>query len=94
VWVKKYTPFNRHLLLEGDETNETNFDSKVLVPDDFKIVKDFGAYRIVGRSLDCSSVFAIGTRVVVEESMVRTVDIDGVKYFIISENFIVLYENQ
>jgi len=92
--VKKYTPFNRHMLLERDETSETNFNSKVLVPDDFKIAKDFGTYRIMGRSLDCSPIFTIGTRVVVEESMVRTVDLDGVKYFLISENFIVLYENQ
>jgi len=90
----KYTPFNRHLVLEECGANEETSIPKVLVPDDYKSIKDHGIYRIVGMSLDCSTVFATGARVVVEESMVRTIDLGTEKTFLISENFVLLYESE
>ncbi len=90
----KYSPFNRHLMLEECEANEEAPISKVLVPDDYKAVKDFGTYRVVGKSMDCSPVFAVNSRVIVEESMVRSVSLGDKKIFIIPENFVVLYENE
>jgi len=89
----KYTPFNRHLVLEECNTNEETSVSKVLVPDDYKSIKDYGTYRLVGKSLDCSSVFTIGARVVVEESMVRSIELGTEQIFLIPENFVLLYED-
>ena len=89
----KYIPFNRHLVLEEHDTNEETSVSKVLVPDDYKSIKDHGIYRIVGKSLDCSPVFATGARVVVEESMVRAIEMGAEKIFLIPENFVLLYED-
>ena len=88
----RYTPFNRHLVLEECDIGEKTSVSKVLVPDDYKDVKDYGTYRIMGKSLDCSPVFALGARVVVEESMVRSVELGNEKIFLIPENFVLLYE--
>ena len=88
----KYVPFNRHLLLEECERDEETSVSQVLVPDDYKVVKDFGTYRIVAKSSDCATVFSLGARVVVEESMVRKVPTEEGDKFITSQNYVLLYE--
>lgn len=90
----KYVPFNRHLLLEECRENEETSVSKVLVPSDYKVAKDFGTYRIVGKSLDCAPVFSIGARVVVEESMVRKLPVEEEGKYIVSQNYVLLYEGE
>tara|TARA_R110000824_G_scaffold58132_3_gene157466 strand:+ start:3863 stop:4144 length:282 start_codon:yes stop_codon:yes gene_type:complete len=85
----KYVPLNRHLLLEDVETTDPS--ASVLVPDDYKIIKDFGTYRVVDSSLDCDAFFEPGEVVVVEENMVRPVELDSrQKYYVITENLVVL----
>ena len=85
----KYVPLNRHLLLEDMES--TTEGSPVLVPDDYKVIKNFGTYRVVDFSLDCDTFFDAGEAVVVEENMVREVEIDAAKkYYVITENLVVL----
>ena len=85
----KYVPLNRHLLLEDVENTEKS--AGVLVPDDYKIIKNFGIYRVVDFSLDCDTFFEAGEDVVVEENMVREVELDTEKkYYVITENLVVL----
>jgi len=85
----KYVPLNRHILLEDVES--TGKSPAVLVPDDYKIIKNFGIYRVVDFSLDCDTFFEAGEVVVVEENMVREVELDTEKkYYIITENLVVL----
>jgi len=85
----KYVPLNRHLLLEDVERPEKS--AGVLVPDDYKIIKNFGIYRVVDFSVDCNTFFEAGETVVVEENMVREVELDtDKKYYVITENLVVL----
>jgi len=73
----KYVPLNRHLLLEDVESDAQS--AGVLLPDDYKIIKNFGIYRVVDFSLDCDTFFEAGEVVVVEENMVRQVEL-GIDY--------------
>lgn len=86
-----YIPLNRHLLLEDVDDPEEEGKSKVLVPEEYKIVKKFGTYRVVESAPDCNTRFNSGGLVVVEEGMVREVDIPGKKkYYVLPENLVVL----
>ena len=85
----KYVPLNRHLLLEDVESDAQS--AGVLLPDDYKIIKNFGIYRVVDFSLDCDTFFEAGEVVVVEENMVRQVELGtDKKYYVITENLVVL----
>jgi len=85
-----FAPLNRHVLVEDVEPTEKE-TSPVLVPEDYKLVKDFGIYRVVAAAVNCENYFSEGQLVVVEENMLRQVDLGTErKYYIISENLIVL----
>jgi hypothetical protein len=69
--AERYKPFNRHLLLAKVTEDEKTTKATVLIPDDYKVVEDFGTYRVVSRATDCSPSFRTDCKVVVEETMVR-----------------------
>jgi hypothetical protein len=77
--AERYKPFNRHLLLAK-------------VTDDYKVVEDFGTYRVVSRATDCSPSFRTDCKVVVEETMVRSVKLRGETFYLVPENYVVLFE--
>jgi len=86
-----YIPLNRHLLLEDVEEPEEVGKSKVLVPEEYKVVKKFGTYRVVESAPDCNTRFKNGGLVIVEEGMVREIEIHGdKKYYVLPENLVVL----
>ncbi|MAF79930.1 hypothetical protein CL629_02530 [bacterium] len=86
----RFMPLNKYVLLEGAEKKEES-QSPVLVPEDYKVVRDFGMYRIVESSSRCENYFTAGQLVVVEENMLREVDLgENKKYYVIPENLIVL----
>ena len=86
----KYIPMNRHLLLE-DAKEPSKEGSQVLVPDDYRVIKNFGTYRVVESALDCDNYFDGGELVVAVENMVQEVELPGdKKYYVIPENLVVL----
>ncbi len=86
----RYIPLNRHVLLEEANLNDKG-SSPVLVPEDYKIIKNFGTYRVVESAIDCDIFFQNGELVVVEENMVREVEVPGDKrYYVLPENLIIL----
>jgi len=86
----RFLPLNKYVLLEDAEKKEQS-QSPVLVPEDYKVAKDFGVYRIVESSLRCENHFTVGQLVVVEENMIREVDLgDDKRYYVIPENLIIL----
>jgi hypothetical protein len=88
-----YKPFNRHLLLTKVKEDEKTTAATVLIPDDYKVVEDFGTYRVVSRATDCSPSFRADCRVVVEETMVRPVKLRGETFYLVPENYVVLFEH-
>lgn len=88
--MKKFMPCNRHLSLERiEDENEEDITTKVLLPDEYKIAKDHGAYGVVGVASDCVRKFRLHSVVVVEEHLVRTVKADK-EYLIIPENGVLM----
>ena len=86
----RYVPLNRHVLLEDADLREEGSPT-VLVPDDYKVIKNFGTYRVVESAIDCDIYFQDGELVVVEENMVREVEVPGDKrYYILPENLVIL----
>jgi hypothetical protein len=90
--AERYKPFNRHLLLAKVTEDEKTTKATVLIPDDYKVVEDFGTYRVVSRATDCSPSFRTDCKVVVEETMVRSVKLRGETFYLVPENYVVLFE--
>jgi hypothetical protein len=89
----KYIPLNKYVLL-GDIEDSQATDTKVLVPDDYKVVKNFGTYRVVDFSMDCDTYFEPGEEVIVEENMVREVELSkDTKHYVVPENLVILRKN-
>ncbi len=86
----RYIPLNRHVLLEDADLTDKGA-SPVLVPEDYKVIKNFGTYRVVESAIDCDIYFQNGELVIVEENMVREVEVPGDKrYYVLPENLVVL----
>ena len=47
----RYIPLNRHVLLEDADISDKG-SSQVLVPEDYKVIKNFGTYRVVESAID------------------------------------------
>jgi len=82
------TPKNRHIQVE--EVNHTPEDQKGFVlPDDYKPpAKEYECYRVVALAEDCKDNYLAGDVIAVERHMVKNLDVDGSKYLLILENYV------
>tara|TARA_Y100000296_G_scaffold86802_1_gene127911 strand:+ start:640 stop:888 length:249 start_codon:yes stop_codon:yes gene_type:complete len=69
--------------------NKEGDQFQVLVPDDYKIEPAYGCYKVLDYSEDCNIVLQEGDKIVVQNSMVEKIDIEGQRYTIVLENYIV-----
>lgn len=88
-------PVNRNLLIEipKQEIIEDK-TSTFLLPEDYnrKNVERYSIVRILDRARDCDKVIHkdVGTRCVVETTMINEIKIDGEVHNIVGENYVVL----
>ena len=82
------TPKNRHIQLE--ELNATAAAQKGFVlPDDYKPpAKEYECYRVVSQADDCTHDYESGSMVAVERHMVKSLDVNGTRYLLILENYV------
>ena len=82
------TPKNRHIQVE--EVNNNPEDQKGFVlPDDYKPpAKEYECYRVVALAEDCKDNYLAGDVIAVERHMVKNLDVDGSKYLLILENYV------
>jgi len=82
------TPKNRHIQVE--ELNTIADDDKGFVlPDDYKPpAKEYECYRVVALAEDCKDNYLAGDVIAVERHMVKNLDVDGSKYLLILENYV------
>ena len=82
------TPKNRHIQVE--ELNATAANEKGFVlPDDYKPpAKEHERYRVVAQADDCKDNYLAGDVIAVERHMVKTLDIEGTKYLLVLENYV------
>ena len=89
--MPKFTPVNRHVWLfpVQDEEPEKKNKTTILVPDDYKIVESpYKVYKVSGVANDCTVDIFLGDSVLVENSMVNEIDLNGDKIFLVLENYI------
>tara|TARA_Y100000590_G_scaffold269516_1_gene302656 strand:- start:8905 stop:9189 length:285 start_codon:yes stop_codon:yes gene_type:complete len=86
-----FNPYNRHVLLRKTEKTPEEKKSTVLVPESFKTsFRPYDAYEVVDVAKDCEKVNSkhIKKRVVVNNSMVEKIMIDGREILLVLENHI------
>ena len=90
--MRKYKPLNRHLLVqEEDLDKDSSSQPRVLLPNDYKLARNFGTYRVLEIADDCKNTFEKGELIMVEENMVRHIDVDKSNtLFTVAENYVVV----
>ena len=89
-------PVNRHLLIELPAEEPEHEQRTFLLPENYKTkeIERYTLVTIVQIADDCEKIHKhlIGSKCVVETSMIEEVKIGGESYNIIPENFVVLVE--
>lgn len=82
------TPKNRHIQVE--EINTTSEQDKGFVlPDSYKPpAKEYECYRVIALAEDCKDNYLAGDVIAVERHMVKNLDVDGSKYLLVLENYV------
>ena len=85
-----FKPTNRHLLIEKVEEKKEESKSTILVPDDYKVKSSpYGLYTVKDIAGDCEKSFGgNGTKIVVNDSMVEEISVEGEKYYLVLENYV------
>ena len=83
-------PYNRHLLIELVNDEESEKESGILVPDDYRAntTEAYRLARLLDFSTDCSGDYAAGQHVLVETSMVKGVRILDRDFQLVLENYV------
>tara|TARA_R110001583_G_scaffold85308_1_gene223498 strand:+ start:1896 stop:2186 length:291 start_codon:yes stop_codon:yes gene_type:complete len=85
----KPTPFNRHILVSKEES-ETENESLVLVPDEYKEQEPFAVVRVITASQDCSRQWSNGERLIVPIHTIETLSYGAKKYSLVQEHFVLM----
>lgn len=89
-------PVNRHLLIEIHTKEEEEETRAFLLPENYKKkeIERYTLVTIVQIADDCEKIHKhlIGSKCVVETSMIEEIKIGGESHNIIPENFVVLVE--
>ena len=82
------TPKNRHIQVEEISAIAEN-DKGFVLPDDYKPpAKEYECYRVITQAEDCTHSYTPGDVVAVERHMVKNLDVDGSKYLLVLENYV------
>jgi len=85
----KFSPRNRHLLVEKIEKPEKEDKPSILLPDDYKpIVEEHSYVRIRDISPDCSVNVSRGDVALVETHMLNKIEVHEETNFLILENYV------
>jgi len=87
----KFEPFNRHLLLEPIlEKKKEEKQSTILLPEDYSIAKRHEVYEVVAVAQDCIQLATsdVGKTIVVDNTMVEEIDVNGDVFYLLLENHI------
>jgi len=82
----KVNPKNRHLLVDLIE-EEQDDSSTVLLPDDYRPMKEFTTAKVLALDPAVSESFSEGTLVVAETQMFKKLAIEGKEYYLLQANY-------
>ena len=85
----KFSPRNRHLLVEKIEKPQSQDKPSILLPDDYKpVIEEHSYVRIRDIAPDCSVNISKGDLALVETHMLNKVELEEEVSFLILENYI------
>ena len=86
----KFNPKNRHILIEP-ELEKKNKEENVgfLLPEDYQErPKPYAVAKVLDIAPSCKIDLNKGDRVLVENSMVQKIDVDGDEVYLLLENYV------
>jgi co-chaperonin GroES (HSP10) len=86
-----FKPLNRHIRLEPIEEREEEKESAILVPDNYKVkTSPYSLYKVLAVSKGCSNFDdgAVNKNVLVNNSMVEEIKVNGETYYLLLENYV------
>ncbi len=82
------TPKNRHIQVEEINTISEQ-DKGFVLPDSYKPpANEYECYRVIALAEDCKDSYLAGDVIAVERHMVKNLDVDGSKYLLVLENYV------
>ena len=81
------SPKNRHLLVELVE-DEQEERPAVLLPDDYKPMKEFSIAKVLAVHKSVEDEFSVGNHIVAESNKLRKVDIEGEEHYLLQANYV------
>ena len=79
-------PKNRHLLVELVE-EEQESKPAVLLPDDYKPMKEFTTAKVLAVHHSVADDFSEGNYIVAESQMFRKITVDDEEYYLLQANY-------
>ena len=87
--MNNFTPFNRHILIEIVEKKEEKSEHAFLLPDDYrKQESPYVVCKVKGFAYDCNIDVATNMYIVVQRSMIETIEIMDETYYLVLENYV------
>ena len=87
--MSNFTPFNRHILVDILEEDEQEQEHSFLLPDDYKKQKSpYVLCKVRNFADDCKIDITTNMEIIVQRSMIETIDIMDQTYYLILENYV------
>ena len=87
--MDKFTPFNRHILIDIIEEEEQQQEHSFLLPDDYKKQKSpYVLCKVVDFACDCKIDIRTNMSIVVQRSMIEEIEIVDKTYYLVLENYV------
>ena len=82
------SPVNRMLVIRPTPSSTTEKES-ILVPDDYKVqVSPYQPYKVLDVAEDCSIDVSTGNTVVVDDTMISKIELNGQEHYLLLENYV------
>jgi hypothetical protein len=87
--MNRFTPFNRHVLVDILEEDEQEKEHSFLLPADYKKQKSpYVLCKVKDFSCDCKIDIITNMNIIVQRSMIEEIEILGQTYYLVLENYV------
>ena len=84
-----FKPVNRHILINLDDRSDEQ-KSLIMLPDDYKPEQQkHSVVQVLNKSDDVKFDLVVGSKIVVDSSMIEEIVINNTIYYVILENYVV-----
>ena len=85
-----FMPVNRYVLVDLPKTKDTTVESMIMLPEDYKPEKErYTQATMITAADDVRFQIPVGSKLVIDRSMIEEISVDGTIYNVILDNYIV-----